>query len=136
MRKYISTILILCILIQLYGCHSFRDITLDELKRYDGSTDVRIKTNRDEVVINRKSTGENSMKWKTGDSSIVIKSIELIRDGGNTIPIAKSSEIEYNQIKSIEIEEYDNLKTTGLTVGIIAVVAFIIAAAIFYKGLY
>ena len=61
---------------------------MDELKRYKGSKEVRIKTSKDEVVINRKSTGESSINWETGDSSIIVKTRKLIRDSSNTkLPI-------------------------------------------------
>jgi len=108
---------------------------LDELQIYSGLEDVRIKTNQDEIIINRKSTSENSSNWETGDSSIIIKSTELIRDNGNAESLVKNSEIKYHQIEKIEIEEFDNLKTIGLTLGIILATALIIAAATFDLGL-
>jgi len=122
-------------MMQFSGCYSFRDVTLDELQIYYGCEDVRIKTNQDEIIINRKSTSENSSNWETGDSSIIIKSTELILDNGNAEPLVKNSEIKYHQIEKIEIEECDNLKTIGLTLGIISVIALIIAAATFDLGL-
>lgn len=131
MKRYISVVLIPCLLLQFVGCYSFRDITMDELKRYKGSKEVRIKTSKDEVVINRKSTGESSINWETGDSSIIVKTRKLIRDSSNTKQVTRDYEIKYQQINTIEIEEYDNLRTLALTVGIILVGIIIIAAATF-----
>ena len=135
MKKYFTLLLTICLMMQFSGCYSFRDITLDELQIYSGLEDVRIKTNQDEIIINRKSTSENSSNWETGDSSIIIKSTELIRDNGNAESLVKNSEIKYHQIEKIEIEEFDNLKTIGLTLGIILATALIIAAATFDLGL-
>lgn len=80
MKKYIVSVLISCLLLQFVGCYSYRDITLDQLQSYSGKNDIRIKTNQDEVIINRKSTDKNLMNWETGDSSIIIKTTGLIRD--------------------------------------------------------
>ncbi len=53
MKKYIVSVLIPCLLLQFVGCYSYREITLDELQRYSGENDIRIKTNQDEVIMNR-----------------------------------------------------------------------------------
>ena len=127
MKKYIVSVLIPCLLLQFVGCYSYRDITLDELKSYSGEDDIRIKTNQDEIIINRKLTDENLMNWKAGDSSIIIKTTGLIRDNKDVKLIDKRYEIKYQQIKTIEIEDYDILKTIGLTVGIIGVGLYLIS---------
>lgn len=127
MKRYISAVLIPCFLLQLFGCYSYRDITLDELQSYSGENDIRIKTNQDEVIINRKLTDENLMNWETGDSSIIIKTTGLIRDNKDAKLIDKRYEIKYQKIKTIEIEDYDILKTIGLTVGIIGVGLYLIS---------
>lgn len=113
---------------QFSGCYSYRDITLEELKRYDGSNDIRINTNQEESILNRKFSGIGSMSWETGDSSIIIKTEEINREN-NYIPVNKNSEIKYQQIESIEIEQFDIIKTGLLTVGIISVIALFIAAS-------
>lgn len=130
MKKYIVSVLIPCLLLQFVGCYSYREITLDELQRYSGENDIRIKTNQDEVIMNRKLTDENLMNWKAGDSSIIIKTTELIRENRDTKLIDKNHEIKYQQIKTIEIEDYDILKTIGLTVGIIGVGLYLISVPI------
>ena len=131
MKRYISAVLIPCFLLQLFGCYSYRDITLNELQKYNGPNNVRIKTNQDEIVINRKLTDENFMIWATGDSSIIINTIPLLRKNNDVTPTNRNYEIKYKQIKSIEIDEYNGLATVGLTVGIIVVGIFAIAAATF-----
>ncbi|MBK7632277.1 MAG: hypothetical protein IPJ23_16535 [Ignavibacteriales bacterium] len=61
MKKYISAILIPCVLIQLYGCYSMRVITSEQLKSFKGSNDIIIKTNQNEIMIYRKSSEFNPM---------------------------------------------------------------------------
>jgi hypothetical protein len=130
MKRFISSILIPCLLLQLYGCFSYRDLTLDELQNYYGSNSVRIKTNQDEAVINRKYTSEYSMDWRTGDSSIIIKVKEINLENDTAMIVNNNYEIKFHQIDTIEVEEFDNIKTVGLTLGIISVMAaFIIVAA-------
>lgn len=129
MKKYISAILVPCFLLQLLaGCYSYKEITLDELQKYYGSDDVKITTDKDKIVINRESTGNSKMSWKTKDSSIIIQSTELIRDSDDAKVKEKNYDINFRDIQSVELSEYDGLKT-GLLIGSITfVVALIIAA--------
>jgi hypothetical protein len=134
MKRYISAILFPCLLLQLLGCYSYREITLDELQKYYGANDVRIKTNQKEVIINRESAFDNRMNWKTSDSSIIINNTQVMRTNDNVRTIDTSYAINYNQIKSMEIDEFNLLETVGLTVGILVVGIIIIAAATFKMG--
>ena len=56
MKKYISAILIPCLLLQFCGCYSNREITIEELKNYKGERDIKIITDIDTILINRDST--------------------------------------------------------------------------------
>ena len=73
MKKYISAIIIPCFLLQLFGCYSSREMSLEELKKYEGPDDIVIKTNQDEMIINRKSSGVSKVNWKANDSSITVE---------------------------------------------------------------
>ena len=42
MKRYISAILIPCLLLQLFGCYSFREVTMDDLQKYTGPNEVKI----------------------------------------------------------------------------------------------
>ena len=43
MKRYISAVLIPCLLLQLCGCYSYREITIDELKNYKGQMKLRLQ---------------------------------------------------------------------------------------------
>jgi hypothetical protein len=136
MRQYIAAVLVPCFLLQLFGCYSYKDITLDELQKYYGLNNIRIKTDKYEKFINRKSTDEGFMNWETGDTSIVIKEISLKKGNKEVGQLTNTYEIKYRQINSVEIEDYDVLKTLGLTLGIILVGVIIIAVATFKIDLF
>ena len=131
MKRYISAILIPCLLLQLCGCYSFKEVTMDELQKYTGPNEVKLITNEKEIIIKRQSSGDLQIRWETSDSSVVINSTELIKDNNTVKPVSNKSEIMFEKINSVEIEEYDNLKTLGLTFGIILAAIIIIGAATF-----
>ena len=72
MKRYISAILIPCLLMQLFGCYSYREITIEELKSYKGENDIKIITDKDTILINRDSTEILKMDWVVSDSSIIV----------------------------------------------------------------
>ena len=131
MKRYISAILIPCLLLQLCGCYSYKEVTMDELQKYTGPNEVKLITNEKEIIIKRQLSGDLQIRWETSDSSVVINSTELIKDNNSVKPVSNKSEIMFEKINSVEIEEYDNLKTLGLTFGIILTAIIIIAAATF-----
>ncbi len=129
MKKYISSILIPCLLLQFFGCYSFKVITIDELKNYKGTNEIMIKTNQNEVLIERKTGEISPMDWEASDSLITIKTKEMIKWENYNKLIDKVAEIRYNEIESVEIEELNILTTTLLTVGIVAIVALVVAGS-------
>ena len=128
MKRYISAVLIPYMLMQLYGCYSFRDITLDELKRYDGPNDIKIKTNQEEIIINRKSSGTKSMNWESCDSLITVSSTELNLNNGISKLVVNNFEILNDSVLNTQIEEKDSFATLALTLGVSAVALYLIAA--------
>ena len=131
MKRYISVILIPCLLIQFVGCYSFREVTIDELQKYTGPNEVKLITNESEIIIERQLSGYLQIRWEIKDSSVVIDSIQLIKEKNTVKPLSKKSRIMLKDINSVEIEEYDNLKTFGLVIGITLVALVIIAAVTF-----
>ena len=129
MKKYISAILIPFLLLQFFGCYSFKVITIDELKNYKGTNEIMIKTNQNEVLIERKTGEISPMDWEASDSLITIKTKEMIKWENYNKLIDKVAEIRYNEIESVEIEELNILTTTLLTVGIVAIVALVVAGS-------
>ena len=129
MKRYISSILIPCLLLQFVGCYSYKDITIDELKNYIGNNEIKIKTNQDEVLIERKPGEINPMDWEASDSLITIKTKEMIKWENYNKLIDQVAEIKYSEIESVEIEELNILTTTLLTVGIVGIIALVVAGS-------
>ena len=130
MKRYISAILIPCLLMQLFGCYSFRDITVDELREYKGAGDVKILTKKGEILINRDSTETYIKNWQIEDSSIIVQKITFTEINNVKNPINKKNEIKFNQIKGVAIEESDSKKTVGLIFFSVICVAAITVAII------
>ena len=131
MKRYSAAILVPCLLVQLFGCYSFREVTMDDLQKYTGPNEVKLITTEKEIIIKRQLSGDLQVRWETSDCSVVINSTELIKNNNSVKPVSNKSEIMFEKINSVEIEEYDNLKTLGLTFGIMLAAIIIIAAATF-----
>jgi hypothetical protein len=123
MKKYISAILIPCLLLQLCGCYSFNEITIDELKNYKGSNEIRIKTHNREVLIERRTGILDPMEWESNDSLIIIKTKEQVKWGHYKKLEDRSSDIKLSEIETAEIEEFDLLKTSLLILTMGAIIA-------------
>lgn len=134
MKRYIATVLIPCLLLQFTGCYSSRDVTIDEIKMYRGEEDIRMKTIKDEVVINRKTNGLSSMKWEATDSSIAVQQKELVKIEGITKLDTNSYSIKYNDIIYAQIEEKDNTATLLLVVGVVAVGIYALSALLVWTS--
>jgi hypothetical protein len=128
MKRYIAAILIPCLLLQLCGCYSYREITIEELKSYKGENDIKIKTDKEELIINRKASGTKSMNWESNDSSITVIHRELILMKDSSTINTNDFKIKYDNITVAQIEEQDNTATLLLVVGIAAAGIYLIAA--------
>lgn len=108
MKRYISAVLIPCLLLQIWGCsyNTYSEINLEKLKNYDGSSKIKIKTSQDEFIIGETS-GKFETKWEFGDSSVIVMRSEIFR-GNIRIPI-DTTQIKYSNIQKIEIEESEKL---------------------------
>ncbi len=126
MKKYISAILIPCLLLQLCGCYSYREITLEELKNYKGENDIKVTKKSDYfVIMNRDSTRNYLTDWMISDSSIIMEKKSLKELKKAEISKEEKTEIKFNQIKSIAVEEWDSENTIVLFVGLIGLAAII-----------
>jgi hypothetical protein len=130
MKRYISAVLIPCLLLQLSGCYSFREVTIDEFKEYNGEDDVKIITEQTEFILNRDSTEKNKLNWVLNDSSIILQEKTLIHNRLEDSTSKKMNEIKFNQMKSIAINEADSGKTEGLILLTIVVVAAVTVSLI------
>lgn len=127
MKRYISSLLIPCLLLQLFGCYSYRAITIDELKQYQGENDIRIKKDTTEIIINRKIGRYEAMDWSMTDTSILVNK-KTVKNYFDTIRVENEKfEIPSSEIRITEIDEIDYIKTTIFSVALTVVVLFAIA---------
>ena len=136
MKKHLTILLIITLLIQLEGCYSMSEMSLEELKNYYGPDEIKIRTNQMEVIIYRKSSGSRYMNWEPTDSSIIIETKELIKLDNTNAVNTQTNQIKYSDINSAEIGEIDGLKTALLTVGVIVVVGLIIGLSTVSMGIF
>ena len=125
MKRYISAILVPCLLLQLFGCYSFREVTVDEFKKYNGEDDVKIITGEAEFILNRDSTEKNKLNWVLNDSSIIMQEKTLMMDKYDNSNPDKKNEIRFTEIKSVSINEPDSGET-GLILGVVIISAIIV----------
>lgn len=133
MKRYISAILIPCLLLQLCGCYYSREMSIEELKSFDGSNEIRIKTTTQDISIRRSLVGTHPKDWEAGDSLIFVKTKEQPKWENNYKVVEKITEIKFNEIKSIEIDEFDSENTfvlVGSLVALAAIIALVIYASI------
>ena len=129
MKRYICAILIPALLLQLFGCYSYRNITLHELKNYEGTNDIKVTKESDYfIIMNRDSTKAYITDWEINDSSIIVekKSLTGFKDAQN--PEEEKTEIKFNQIKSVAVDEFDTGNTVFLIVIIVAIPTMIALA--------
>lgn len=126
MKRYISAILIPCLLLQFFGCYSYREITLEELKSYKGENDIKITTGEKDIIINRDSINSCIMNFGISDSSIIVQERKISQwEPFNNKPIEKNDEIKFHQIENMAIEELDPEKVAGLVLLIVGITAIV-----------
>ena len=123
MKRFISAILIPCLLLELCGCYSFREVTIEEFKKYKGGDDVKIISEQAEFILNRDSTEKNKFNWILNDSLIILQEKSLVNSQYENSTSVKKNEIKFNEIKSISISEPDSGETEGLILLTIVFVA-------------
>ena len=130
MKRYIAAILIPCLLLQLFGCYSFREVTMDEFQNYNGEDDVKIITEKAEFILSRDSTESEKLNWVLNDSSIVIQEKNFMQEKYSFPTAEKKNEIKFKEIKSISINEPDSGETEGLILLTIVVVVAVTVSLI------
>ena len=124
MKRYISAILVTCLLLQFLGCSSKDAITLEELKHFEGDNEIILTTTQGEIVIKRSNEDHKSMNWIAKDSSIYLEIIESVPVSNNENIRTQNKtdkEISYNDIELIQVKSANVLGTIGLTIAILVV---------------
>ena len=112
MKRYISAILIPCLLLQLCGCYSYQEITKDEFINADDKIDLKITT-------------KNRYTYKFDEGDYLVKG-DSIYGQGKFLNI-KLKETDYKDftgsiflgdIESLKFDSFDTLTTILLIVAI------------------
>ena len=132
MKRYISAVLVPCLLLQLFGCYSTREITLDELQNYDNailvtkdSTIYYLIEEVNEHSMMKKPNEYFSDYWIVNRDSSKIDLIaqrsysKKVNDLIETNTITEKKSIPSNEISQLSVEEFSTGKTClGGLVGI------------------
>lgn len=136
MKKYISAILIPCLMMQLYGCYGQRQITYKELissKNQDISVIINdssayvfgYKASIDQEIVMHPEINY-CINADTTRDNLILQRKSVTKGSGKKLSIGIDT-LTYNKngIRSIAIEEIDGSQTALLVIGIITVVALI-----------
>jgi len=113
MKKYISAVLIPCLLLQLAGCYSMEEVTREEFSPVPNYPKLLVKTGEKEITFNQ---GDYYLKNDTicgKGNCITINNVEEPFDG----------RLALADVNEIQREEFDEVATIALTTGVLLVVA-------------
>ena len=141
MKKYISAILILCLLLQLGGCYTQKVITLEELIAETDDEVVITLNNSDKYYLKNNVTSEeiirNPEKIYCIDADATAENLILFQkvvSKKNNQPIAlviDTLEIIKNDVRSFQKNELNLTNTILLSCGIIIGIAIIVGAVLY-----
>src|SRR3989304_3972199 len=130
-KKYIVSVLITTILIQLYGCYSMRDISKDELAGLQDGGDLIVYT-KDSTIY----SFEESNYHFLNDSLFGKGYVKFNEEADFKVPVEKS--ISLTNIESIQQDEMNASGTTWLLVGgilLVDIMVFGIQAIAYLSGI-
>ena len=110
MKRYISAILIPCLLLQLWGCYSWRVVETPEYGSH-----IKIYTKNNKVI--------ESKNWRYENGNLVGDMGEERLEGYTAVKV--ETIIERKKIIKIE-EEYLNILNTSIVIGGVILVGFLI----------
>jgi hypothetical protein len=140
MKRYISAILIPCLLLQLCGCYSQREITIDELSQTTSdnvlielidSSKYMLKENLEMIDLAENPDIKYCTKIQPDDSGLVLYTKEIISQPTASLYTMKldTVKINFENIKSISIAE-ENVEAKYLFfIGILLLITFLILNA-------
>ena len=141
MKRYISAILIPCLLLQLCGCYSQKLITLEELTSETDDEVVILLSNSGKYYLRKNVTLEELVRnpekiycidADTSAESLVLYTKEVRKKSNQPIAIVIDTlKVNKNSVISYQKNELDAANTMLLSLGIIIGVAIIIAAIIY-----
>ena len=108
-KKYITSVLIPALLIQLFGCYSMREISKDEMAGLREGGDLVVNTKDSNIYFFEESN------YRISNDSIYGKGYVKFSDA-NDFKLVNTGTVALTNIKSIQQNEL-NLVTTGLLIG-------------------
>lgn len=135
MKRYISAVLIPCMLLQLCGCYSQKEITLEELMIYKDEEITIIENDSVSYLLKNEFTSDqiimnSNINYCIGADTtekdlILYKKVVNKNAEQKIIMKIDTVKIKKTDIVSIQKSELDGVNTAFLTLGIIAGVASI-----------
>ena len=109
-KKYIASVLITALLIQLYGCYSIQDISKDELAGFRGESDLIVQTRDSTIYFFEESNYHISNDTLYGKGYVKVNE-------DSDFKVATEGSIALTNIESIEQEEVNPVTTSLLVIG-------------------
>jgi len=122
MKKYISAVLIPCLMMQLFGCYSFQNISVEELSN---------QKERDDITLNDTENYEYLFKVKNytiSNDSIVGKAMRNKINNETEKEVFKGK-IAISDIKSIQKYQINYVTSTLLILSLVGIIVGAIALA-------
>lgn len=136
MKKYISAVLIPCLLIQFFGCYSQKSLTYEELNSVntaeiniiiDDSITYTLKKNVTDEEIVMHPDKKYCVNADTSDGSLILYNKSIRKTSNKSLSLVTDTlKIKKSDIRSIQKTEVDFANTTLLTLGIIVSAALIV----------
>jgi hypothetical protein len=135
MKRYIAAVLIPCLLLQLCGCYSQREISIEELMKYKDEEITIMKNDSVKYLLKAGVTSEEiiiesktnyCIGIDTTKEDLMLYKKAIIKNEGEKAAL-KIDTVKINKmdVLSIQKSELDEANTTILVLGIIAGVALI-----------
>ena len=136
MKRYVSAILIPCLMLQLYGCYGQREITYSELISHKNQDISVIINDSSMYVFGYKASIDQEIvihpevnyciNADTTLDNLILQRKSVTKEPNKKLSISIDT-LTYNknEISSIVIEEIDGTQTALLVIGIVTAVAFI-----------
>ena len=129
MKRYISAVLIPCLLLQLFGCYSQKDITVQELTSETDDEVVITLNNSDEYFLKSNVTPEElidnpDIKYcisaDTSVEDLILYRKVVTKIAGNSVfTLIDTIQIKKDDIRSIQTTEKNTANSIALTVVIV-----------------
>lgn len=128
MKKYISSILINTLLIQLAGCYSQREITFEEFYSMPKTEEVTIEIkNGDTFDLDSDSLRHDYIKWEKREDTVTFYPTHLEKyTSTGLIEVTDTVKYPKEDISKIYIDEFDQSKTVVLIISSAILIGLII----------